>query len=362
MAENQSQNFQKGITGTQEGAQSPSWAIDKYGNAQFSTVNLAGGGTTGLVLDNNEFISGLTTGNAVKRLIGVNASNLVSIDPDGLGVCFPDGTAAAPAIAFTADTNTGIYRYATDTIGFSVAGALSGFISPGAIGTGTDAGVYALGAASDVVMQRDAANVLALKNGTIAQEFRVYGTTTGPKYAAVLNDGTDSYIRHHSATGSLVFTIGATDTAAWLVASPSGRLLPALDNAYALGVSGSRISSIASVLATFSGAVQNAQGADVASASTITLGAGGNTFRITGTTTINLITTTGWQVGSMVNLTFASTAALAHNQTAAGLTAGIIVAGSNGTYSPAANYCAQLILTSNGALPIWICAYVTRAT
>jgi len=40
----------------------------------------------------------------------------------------------------------------------------------------------------DVFLYRDAANTLALKNSTNAQEFRVYETTTGPIYKAILGN------------------------------------------------------------------------------------------------------------------------------------------------------------------------------
>ena len=53
------------------------------------------------------------------------------------------------------------------------------------------------------------------------------------------------------------------------------------------------------------------KGADVASASTIELGKG-NLFGITGTTTIDYITTTGWTSGSVVRLQFASALTLTH--------------------------------------------------
>lgn len=55
-----------------------------------------------------------------------------------------------------------------------------------------------------------------------------------------------------------------------------------------------------------------AQGADVASGGTITLGVG-NYFDVTGTTTINYITTTGWTAGSMVTLQFDASVTVAHN-------------------------------------------------
>ncbi len=56
---------------------------------------------------------------------------------------------------------------------------------------------------ADAILVRDASNVLALKNSTNAQEFRVYGSTTGPKYAALGHDGSNAYI--YNNTGNLVF-------------------------------------------------------------------------------------------------------------------------------------------------------------
>jgi hypothetical protein len=46
----------------------------------------------------------------------------------------------------------------------------------------------------DTCLSRDSAAVLALKNGTTAQEFRVYGTTTGSKYTSITNDGASAVI------------------------------------------------------------------------------------------------------------------------------------------------------------------------
>lgn len=65
-----------------------------------------------------EFVS-LGSGNwrctDYQRANGNNVSNAAS---------FPDGTASAPGIAFTADSNTGLYRIAADSIGVSTNGAL----------------------------------------------------------------------------------------------------------------------------------------------------------------------------------------------------------------------------------------------
>ena len=63
----------------------------------------------------------------------------------------------------------------------------------------------------------------------------------------------------------------------------------------------------------FSGRIQGSKGADVASATTITLGNDGNYFDITGTTTIDYITTTDWQAGSEITLQFDSSLTVTHN-------------------------------------------------
>ena len=60
------------------------------------------------------------------------------------------------------------------------------------------------------------------------------------------------------------------------------------------------------------------KGSDVASGDAVTLGFGGNTFDITGTTTINHINNTNWVVGSVVILHFDGAVTLTHN--AGGLT------------------------------------------
>jgi len=58
---------------------------------------------------------------------------------------------------------------------------------------------------------------------------------------------------------------------------------------------------------------QYKKGADVASAGGLTLGADGNIFDITGTTTINTITPTNWQAGSVVILQFDGILQVTHN-------------------------------------------------
>lgn len=59
--------------------------------------------------------------------------------------------------------------------------------------------------------------------------------------------------------------------------------------------------------------LQDAKGANIASASTLTFGFDGNSFGITGTTTVNHFTTTSWQAGSRVTLIAAAAFQLTHN-------------------------------------------------
>ena len=61
------------------------------------------------------------------------------------------------------------------------------------------------------------------------------------------------------------------------------------------------------------GRLQGDKGADVASADEIALGTDGNYFDITGTTTINHITKTNWQAGSVVVLQFDASVTVTHN-------------------------------------------------
>lgn len=61
------------------------------------------------------------------------------------------------------------------------------------------------------------------------------------------------------------------------------------------------------------GRILNSQGADVASANTLTLGYDGNSFVVTGTTSINYITTTGWTDGSRITLHFEGSVTLNDN-------------------------------------------------
>jgi len=63
----------------------------------------------------------------------------------------------------------------------------------------------------------------------------------------------------------------------------------------------------------FSGRLKTDKGADVASGTATTLGADGNTFDITGTTTIVTIPSTNWAVGNIVHLQFDGVLTVTHS-------------------------------------------------
>jgi hypothetical protein len=153
---------------------------------------------------------------------------------------FADGTAAAPSITFNSDTDSGGYRIGADNIGWSVAGAKVLDISASGLGV---TGYVDVGGSADVLLRRDAADVLALQHGTTAQAVTVYNTwsSAGANYERTLIGyvGNAFYIAGQSAgTGvarAMNFQIGSST--AWQM-SATGHLLAGTDNTYDIGASG----------------------------------------------------------------------------------------------------------------------------
>ena len=92
-----------------------------------------------------------------------------------------DGTAGAPTVSFTADTDTGFYRIGSNSIGVAIAGVAYVRID-GSINMANDSSFgwtsSAATATIDTVLWRDAANIIAMRNGTTAQIARIYNTFT----------------------------------------------------------------------------------------------------------------------------------------------------------------------------------------
>jgi hypothetical protein len=96
-----------------------------------------------------------------------------------------------------------------------------------------------------------------------------------------------------------------------------------------------------------------AQGADVASAAgAIALGTGGNTFEITGTSAITLISNDLWQNGSVVTLAFTSTATLVDGTANSGTDIGLELTG-NTNFIASAGETVTLRLMEIGGTQRW---------
>lgn len=91
------------------------------------------------------------------------------------------------------------------------------------------------------------------------------------------------------------------------------------------------------------------QGVDVASASTITLGQG-NAFELTGTTSVTLITNTGWSEGSIVTLIANENVTITHGTATSGAGVTIKLAGS-----------ADFSMTANDTLTLMLCSTTAGA-
>jgi len=95
------------------------------------------------------------------------------------------------------------------------------------------------------------------------------------------------------------------------------------------------------------------QGADVASAAgAITLGGDGNSFEITGTSSITAIVNTNWQNGATITLMFTSTATLTDGTANSGTSIGFELAG-NTDFTATADDVITLILSEIGGTQRW---------
>ena len=148
--------------------------------------------------------------------------------PTGTVAAAGAGTAAAPSISFAADTNTGFWNPAPDTIGLATGGL-------------------------SVSLVAEANNVLAQRNGTNAQRFHLYATyTDASNYERLIsyNAGQFYIMTDQAGTGQprnlQLGTVGAayvalmTQNADRWYLHPGGEFRPATHNAYDIGLTGAR--------------------------------------------------------------------------------------------------------------------------
>ena len=104
--------------------------------------------------------------------------------------------------------------------------------------------------------------------------------------------------------------------------------------------------------ARFDGRVLETQGADVASANNLVLGEDGNSFEITGTTEVQLISNDLWQNGARITLLFTSTPTVKHATATSGDNITILLAGA-ADFVASAGDTLTLILSEIGGTQAW---------
>lgn len=146
-------------------ASSKMLTIDAAGDVSYTDIPTAAWGSiTGTLSSQTDLQNAL---NAKLSLSGGTMTGAILI---------PTGTAGAPSIAFTDDTDAGIYRQ-TNAINFSIGGTLrQQFQGDGSIVlSGTDPYLII---GTSLALSRDGNDILAQKRATAAQTFRIYNTFT----------------------------------------------------------------------------------------------------------------------------------------------------------------------------------------
>lgn len=145
--------------------------------------------------------------------------------------------------------------------------------------------------------------------------------------------GTNSLFLAHSAGGVILANLQSST-------------FTFMDNTF------SPVFSVNSTGVSYAGRLLDNQGADVASANDVTLGADGNTFEITGTTQINRIVNTNWTNGTKITLLFTSTPTVKHGQATATVNITILLAGA-ADFTASAGDVLTLMLCEIGGTQAW---------
>lgn len=242
---------------------------------------------------------------------------------------FIDGSAAAPSISFQTDRSTGIWHPGTGVIDYSIAGVDTMRLGPSSIqliaGASIGWSVNVIGNSSDVILLRDAAGVLSLRNGTTSQTFNVHNTFTNSSNFEKFQIAWDSsavYLGMVAAgTGSQKAVRISTDANGanyWGFAATTPHLIPGTDNAFTLGGPANRVASVFigtgkipyynnvatagfGVPAVFGSARVTAQVAANASIATYTVGAADGSFLVSAN--VNVTTATTHNFGVVITYT-----------------------------------------------------------
>ncbi len=150
-----------------------------------------------------------------------------------------DGSAAAPSYSFLTNPALGFYKQSTSAISFAAAGAEQIRFQPSAISILSNTALLRMGASNDVILARQSAGVLALKNAANAQEFQVNGAADS--YISLSHNGslgrvlsTDGPVRIGTGTVSASRTV-ALETAAVTASTNRTRYVTDEDAAFGQG-------------------------------------------------------------------------------------------------------------------------------
>lgn len=142
------------------------------------------------------------------------AATATSVAPAAFPLLAPDGTNGAPSYSFSNFSNAGWYAASNANIRLALAGALSYAFVGDQFDNYSNTGCVRFGTSVDTILIRDAAGVLAVKNGDTAQEFRVYGACTGTKYAALSHNAAGTFLTQVGGNGQIAFGTAALANAA----------------------------------------------------------------------------------------------------------------------------------------------------
>ena len=190
-----------------------------------------------------------------------------------------NGTAAAPTYSFSSDPDTGIYGNGAGAVIIATDSSLAYTFNAHATG---------IGWANDTFLARDAANVLAMKSGVTAQEFRVYNTFTDASNYERMNIRWSSNVVYFETAaagtgtnrsmqigtlgvGSLLFMTNGTERltingagTAWTIASATSITFPDACNFVFNATTGTKIGTAGSQKMGFYGATPVVQPTGVA--------------------------------------------------------------------------------------------------
>jgi len=111
----------------------------------------------------------------------VGGSSRLSVGKAG-NLLSADGSASAPAFAFLGETSLGLFRGGANSLDFASGGTARLRLRSLGVQFASDQVIAwsssVVGTTSDLLLVRDAANVLALRNSTSAQTFRWYHSFT----------------------------------------------------------------------------------------------------------------------------------------------------------------------------------------